>query len=56
MLSAVVVDNSDDKLPGDGLFKLATQLGLYSYSTKRKNMRVFWKAELDRVYNYWASH
>lgn len=51
MLSVMVIHTDDDKLPGDGFFKLAIELG-----REFNNREQFWKEEKDRVYNYWKGH
>jgi hypothetical protein len=51
MLTVIVIYKYYPKLPGGKFFDLAKELG-HNISDKR----IFWKAELDRVYNYWASH
>lgn len=50
-LTAVVV-RKEDGMPGQGFFKLATQLGHHRDGDDRT---LYWMWELERVYAEWAS-
>jgi len=50
MLSVLVVHKEGDQRPGDGVFKLAEELG-YAVSDRDE----FWITMLTRVYTYWRS-
>ncbi len=52
MLSALVV-TVDKKIPGEGFFGKAIQLGKSPGNTKQSKKR-FWEQELQAVYNTWG--
>lgn len=52
LLSAVVV-KSDLKIPGDGFFRLANNLGKFKGGSKQDKIE-FWKQERQAVYTTWG--
>lgn len=54
-LLSVVVVNKETKVPGDGFFKLAKELGLYEGSLTNKEQKdEFFIFELNRAHNFWV--
>jgi hypothetical protein len=51
MLSAVAV-NPETKMPGEGFFKLAIKLQKF-HGTTVEDKRVFWREEIQKVYETW---
>ena len=50
LISALVIHQGDDNLPGYGFFKMAIELGRQFDDNEK-----FWKEEKDRVCNYWKT-
>ena len=50
LLSAVVIHKDTDRMPGDGFFRIAWEMGQY----KEGEPEEYWRQELERVWNYWA--
>jgi hypothetical protein len=53
LLSAVVV-KINTGIPGDGFFTLACQLHKLEENTTPEQKKVFWKNELNQVYEKWS--
>ena len=53
LLSAVVVKNNTG-IPGKGLFTLACQLHKLEENTTPEQKKVFWRNELNQVYEKWS--
>ena len=53
MLSAIVI-RKDKKVPGDGFFKLAQDLGFLETGATRAESTEFWKQEKEDVFREWS--
>ncbi|WP_143021593.1 hypothetical protein [Paenibacillus sp. OK060] len=54
-LLSVVVVNKETKIPGDGFFKLAKDLGLYDGSLiNREQKDAFYISELNKAHSFWG--
>ena len=53
LLSAVVV-KSNIGIPGDGFFTLARQLHKLEENTTPEQKKLFWKNELNQIYEKWS--
>ncbi len=54
MLSSIVV-LAESRVPGEGFFKLARELGIH-YGNKEQDNSDFFALESKKVFNYWENH